>query len=382
MASAARPAPSPEKRSFALASGRIDIAVAHADWPLDALCAFAARDNPKRAFLVVSKVLGRHIPVAPSVMRASFADLAAKIPGDLPGPVIVIGLAETAICLGQGVHEEYLRRTGRGDVLSLHSTRQQIGHPVLCRFDEPHSHASAHLVYRPIDAAFAAPRSLVIVDDEISTGTTIANLAHAIIGAMPSIETIVALSLADWSGGGDWIAALPRAAHVGSLISGRLTWTAADPAAPVAVNDFDRVAPRLGTMAAHRNFGRLGRADIASEGDPLRAKLDLAAYVPVRILGTGEFTYPAFRIAEALERERHDIVVQSTTRSPAPIDGAVWRGFRFADNYETGVANYLYNADPDDGRVTIICHETPPGSIDRTLIADYRAQTLYFGDSV
>ena len=32
---------------------------------LTELCGFASRQNPKRAFLFVSKVLGKHIPVKP-----------------------------------------------------------------------------------------------------------------------------------------------------------------------------------------------------------------------------------------------------------------------------------------------------------------------------
>lgn len=38
-------------------------------YQLEDLLDFAQRINPKRAFLFVSKVLGRHIPVAPSTMR-------------------------------------------------------------------------------------------------------------------------------------------------------------------------------------------------------------------------------------------------------------------------------------------------------------------------
>lgn len=49
------------------------------DWTLDDLLGFAERINPKRAFLFVSKVLGRHIPVAPSTMRRAFSDLASLI---------------------------------------------------------------------------------------------------------------------------------------------------------------------------------------------------------------------------------------------------------------------------------------------------------------
>ena len=371
-----------ETSEVPLGAGILSVRVDHADWPLETLCTFAARNNPRRAFLVVSKVLGRHIAVTPAAMRATFRDLAAKLPLDLPGPVLVVGLAETAICLGQGLHEELLRRTGRSDLLYLHSTRQQLAHPLLCRFEEPHSHASTHLIYEPLDAEgrFVEPRSLVMVDDEISTGTTLANLAAAIVGARPTIAQVFAATLADWSIGSDWQARVSRPTRTVSLLSGRLEWTASRPlvAAPAAAA-FDQAARSLGTMTAHRNFGRLGRSDVADEGDVLAEGLQLAPGSRVRVLGTGEFTYPAFRLAEALERAGHDVVVQATTRSPAHIDGPIASGLNFADNYGTAVPNYLYNADPGDGRVTIICHETPPQTIDPALIGAFGARTLHFG---
>lgn len=87
-----------------LKRGLLEVKVDDAVLPPANLFGFAERRNPKRAFLFVSKVLGRHIPVRPSVMAASFESLAAEIPTDLPGPVLVIGMAETAVGLGAGVH--------------------------------------------------------------------------------------------------------------------------------------------------------------------------------------------------------------------------------------------------------------------------------------
>ena len=66
-------------------------------WKWQDLLGFAERINPKRAFLFVSKVLGRHIPVSPHIMRHAFTDLAKLVPDDLPEPVLVIGMAETAV---------------------------------------------------------------------------------------------------------------------------------------------------------------------------------------------------------------------------------------------------------------------------------------------
>lgn len=355
-------------RSIPLATGRLEIAVEEAVWPLDSLCAFAARENPRRGFLVVSRVLGRHLPASPQVMRRSVRDLAARIPADLPGPVLVVGLAETAVCLGQTVHEELRRATGRDDVHFLHSTRQQLDRPLLCRFEEPHSHASAHLIYRP---DLPEPRSLVMVDDEISTGTTLCNLAEALVAAWPRVEAIVVAALTDWSVGKGWQARMPRPASVAALLSGRLEWTQGETVAADAA--FDLAAASLGHIAAHRNFGRLGlAAPIAPE--PATALPEVTG--PLRIVGTGEFTYLPFRLAERLAEAGHDVVLQATSRSPARLGAAMAHKLCFSDNYRTGVPNYLYNADPRDGRATWIAHETGADTIDPALVAALDARLI------
>ncbi|MEN2749117.1 phosphoribosyltransferase domain-containing protein [Sphingomonas sp. T9W2] len=355
------------ERSITLPTGRLDIAVEEAAWPLDALCDFAARENPKRGFLVVSRVLGRHLPATPQMMRRSVRDLAARLPTDLPGPVMVVGLAETAVCLGQTLHEELRAATARDDIYFVHSTRQRLDHPLLCRFEEPHSHASAHLIYRP---NLVSPRSLILVDDEISTGTTLVNLAEALIGAWPSVEAILVATLTDWSAGRDWRTRMPRSATTVSLLRGRLEWIQGTRTTCDAT--FDTVATSLGQMAAHRNFGRLGIvAPLAPQ--PTTALPDITA--PLRIVGTGEFTYLPFRLAETLVEAGHDVVVQATSRSPARLGAAMKNKLCFSDNYGTGVPNYLYNA-VRDGRATWIAHETGTATIDPALVAELDATLI------
>ena len=354
-----------------LPTGRLEVTVDRARWPLAELCGFAARDNPKRGFLVVSRVLGRHLPAQPAAMRRSVEDLAKNVPSDLPGPMMVVGLAETAVCLGQTLHEELRRRTGRDDVLFIHSTRQRMSAPLLCSFEEPHSHASAHLVYRPAIEGFKPPRTLVIVDDEVSTGTTIRNLSHALVSGWPGIEAIVVATLTDWSSGDPWPDRMPRPTSVVSLLSGRLRW---EPTATVAgAPSFVADAGSLGRLAGRANHGRLGlRAPVVTRPD---GELP-AGTGPLRIVGTGEFTYLPFLLAERLEAEGRDVVVQATSRSPARLGGAMATRLRFGDNYGTGVANFLYNADRDDGRGTWVCRETPPGSVDPILVDALDASVL------
>ena len=122
-----------------------------ASYQLEDLLDFAQRINPKRAFLFVSKVLGRHIPVAPSIMRQAFTDLAASVPDNLPEPILVIGMAETAVGLSAGVHQAL--QTRYPNALLLNSTRHaqhddDNTETLLTTFSEDHSHASQHLIYK------------------------------------------------------------------------------------------------------------------------------------------------------------------------------------------------------------------------------------------
>jgi hypothetical protein len=355
-----------------LSTGTLHLEVDRALWPIDSLCDFAVRRNPKRAFLIVSKVLGRHIPAAPWLMRRSVRDLAAQVPEGLPGPCLVVGLAETAVCLGQSLFEELARRPGFAGHF-IHSTRQQIDHPLLCRFDEPHSHASAHLVYRPPGVDLGAVRTLILVDDEVSTGTTLTNLAAALLEHLPRCDQVVAAALTDWSGGTDWLARMPRPAACVSLLSGSLRWEPGGAPPPADAAAFGRAAPALGRMTQRRNYGRLGW-----DGSPLPLPPCDPPEHRLRIVATGEFTYPPFLLAERLEAAGHDVVMQSTSRSPALPGGAIRHALSFEDNYATGLPNFLYNADPTGPRASLICHETPPGSIDAALIAALNATCISF----
>ncbi len=368
MSSAAFMPPATGPVAIPLPGGTLHLDVARSLRPLDEFCAFAVRRNARRSFLIVSKLLGRHLPVRPSAMRAAARDLAGLIPTDLPGPMLVIGLAETAVCLGQSVHEELVRR-GR-EAGFVHSTRQRGDHPLLCRFDEPHSHAASHLIYRPRGIDLGAIRSLVLVDDEVSTGTTLANLARALVAVLPGVEQVAVASLTDWSVGSDWLTHMPRPAQSVSLLSGSLRWQAGP--VPADGEPAPPAAGAFGTMP-DGDFGRLGATAFALPDPP-----PLPPGAALRIVGTGEFTYPPFLLAERLEQAGHDVVVQAASRSPVQIGGPIASALRFRDNYRAGVANYLYNAAWGDGRRSIICHETPPGSVDPELVDALNATTLHF----
>jgi hypothetical protein len=110
------------RRSERLPTGLLEIELHQGADELDALLGFAARANAKRGFLFVSKVLGKHWPVRPQRMLEVHARLAAGVPGG-DGPVVFIAMAETAVGLGQGVFEAWLRAHPGREALFLQTTR-------------------------------------------------------------------------------------------------------------------------------------------------------------------------------------------------------------------------------------------------------------------
>ena len=176
--------PSARPRSVPLpgGGGRLEIALNRADWPFDQICSVGARLNPLRPFVFVSKVLGKHWPVKPLVMAEFHRALAAKL-GPLEPPAVLIAMAETAIGLGRGVFEAWGGFGGSAHSVFTHTTRYALDRPAAFSVDEPHCHARKHLVYLPEDPdsaeLFKSARSLVLIDDEISTGRTLSNLARA-----------------------------------------------------------------------------------------------------------------------------------------------------------------------------------------------------------
>ena len=357
-----------------LPTGRIHTRIESSICPAEDLFGVAQRRNPKRSFLFVSRVLGRHIPVAPSVMRQTYRTLARQIPGDLPGPVVVIGMAETAIGLGAGIHDAYIKASDRDDAVFLATTRCDLGTPLLARFSEDHSHATSHLIHGPIREHISDlvrdARTLILVDDEITTGRTIANLRGALIDSgLSQVARIVLVTLTDWSNG-DAARSLPETATNISLLSGSYTWTP-NPAAPAPdMPDVDVTGHSPHAPSMERDWGRLG---VLTHDFPLDATTTSGENILV--LGSGEYVWPPFLLAEALEAAGARVKFSAITRSPIATGHAIETTFAFQDNYGLGIANFLYNVDPRCYDRIILCVETPADAVDPALIRVLGANT-------
>ena len=411
------------KRSITLPRGTLDLTyqtnvatdnnnVEKSDsYQLEDLLGFAQRINPKRAFLFVSKVLGRHIPVAPSIMRHVFTDLASLVPDDLPEPILVIGMAETAVGLSAGVHQAL--QTRYPNALLLNSTRHAQhndakgnSHTLLTTFSEDHSHASQHLIYQSADKAtqaqLLASKTLIMVDDEASTGNTCVNVVTALRNAgLDQLQQVHLTTLVDWSlnqqqDSGD-VASDQIAKRLPNikfqrhhLLSGAWTWTDAPNPEPIKMPSVDTTEAGSHMLGDTGNWGRFPTLDSTNGFDNYLLRFQTAFSVfnkqvqfekeqfekghfdkeqlPQRILvlGSNEFVWLPFLLAEWLETQTQNSTVNfsALTRSPIALGGAIKTMLSFSDNYGLGMTNFAYNVEPSDWDLIVLCVETSADSDD------------------
>lgn len=375
---------------------RLGIHVSTAESPVGLevrdLVGLALRRNPRRAHLVVSTVLGKHVPTDPRLVRAAglvlgglvadcLAGRSAQVPDSIrtgfrnaldgdgaavaalrtavvghgerapyPSSALVLGYAETATALGHCVAD----CLPRADY--LHSTRRPgSGAAAGGTFQEEHSHATDHLLLPVNPDLLPRDRPLVLVDDELSTGTTVSNTIRALHRSAPRQRYVVA-TLVDLRPA-EQVDALVRAVadlganlEVVSLACGGIELppdlhercrelvaelTAPEPALPPTA------PPRgSGRRARRIDLGRAGWPQGLPEGgrhgftpadrermaqalpELARAVAAAAGLAPghrVLVVGTEELMYLPLRLAEVLADSNPGTTVSfsTTTRSPA-----------------------------------------------------------------
>lgn len=390
--------------------------------PLASLVRLALRRNPRRAHLLVSTVLAKHVPTVPAVALLAGEALGARVADVLDGgarldaeaatrlravldlqqqadtatdsgnvsdalhraattlrtdlaavrptlpDVLVLGFAETATALGATVAEAL----GAG---YLHSTRHDPpGATPAAGFDEAHSHATAHRLLPSEDDWLPANGTVVLVDDELSTGATARATIRALHAVAPQRQWVVAAlvdlrsdedvaateALATELGAPVAVVALGRgrvslpdgltdtAAELVAAVAAPLTTAPADlawgreptsdgrpvPAPPSAsrpeavtvVTARPTAVDRTGTPAARVRTPRTDVEGIAA--DLARVLTSEAGVVPDRVLvlGTEEHMATPLAIADALRRRSTaDVRSSTSTRSPVAVfDDPAW----------------------------------------------------------
>ncbi|MFJ9975953.1 phosphoribosyltransferase [Streptomyces cyaneofuscatus] len=259
---------------------------------LHELLGLALRRNPKRAHLLVSNVLGKHVPQKPSVVYGAGYGLGERVRALLGAEearrAVVLGYAETATGLGHAVAD------GLRDAPYLHSTRRPVaGVAQAGGFEEAHSHATSHLLL-PEDpellAGGAEASTLVLVDDEFSTGNTVLNTIRALHETHPR-ERYVIVALVDMRSAGDRDRLTAFAAEIGARVD-LVTRSSGTVTLP------EGVLERGQTLVADQEAEQAGRADEAVAGVAPAAVTRVALHWPAEVPDGGRHGFtPAHRAA-------------------------------------------------------------------------------------
>jgi adenine/guanine phosphoribosyltransferase-like PRPP-binding protein len=348
-----------------------------------ALLGLALRRNPRRAQLLVSRVLGKHVPTDPRLVRAAglllgglVADVLAgrcarelpvgllhaavvgdrdaaaelhRLAGDAAEPVpreaLVLGFAETATALGHCVAE------GLGGTDYLHSTRRSTRLPTVGGFTEDHSHATEHLLVPADPLLLRGGRPLVLVDDELSTGRTVLNTVTALHRLAAREHYVVATLVDVRPDEGELVAgvaALGARLDVVALARGRVTLppdlaaraaalTAAlrsqsavsEPPEPHFGAEVQVQGPRVELrelgwpdgvpVGGRHGFTAIDHVALAAALPGLAGGLGVHSAERTLVLGTEELMQLPLRLAQVLADTGHDVAFSTTTRSPAVV---------------------------------------------------------------
>ncbi|MEU0113884.1 phosphoribosyltransferase [Streptomyces bobili] len=313
------------------------------DDELTDLLGLALRRNPRRAHLLVSNVLGKHVPQAPSVVYGYGFALGRRV-GELLGEeaaeAVVLGYAETATGLGHSVAD------GLGRAPYLHSTRRPVPGVVPAGgFEESHSHATSHLLLPEDPALLVGDGPLVLVDDEFSTGNTVLNTIRDLHERYPRRRYVV-VALVDMRSPADagrleafareidarvdlvtaasGTVGLPEGVlEKGQDLVARHERAMTDPAEPAATGRVTRVDlrwPRGLPDGGRHGFTPQHRTRLEDALPAMAARL--AEALPegarrVHVLGFEELMYAPLRLARELEQvTAAEVRFSTTTRSP------------------------------------------------------------------
>ena len=127
-------------------------------------------NNSKRSYLLVNPLQAKHMAVNPEKSLNMMNALGKILSEKYPDTKLVIGFAETATAIGAEV-----ARCFNNDCNYIHTTREDIENYI--PFSEEHSHAvEQKLCSENLTEYLSETKSVIFIDDEISTGKTLINI--------------------------------------------------------------------------------------------------------------------------------------------------------------------------------------------------------------
>lgn len=332
-------------------------------------------NNPKRTYLLVNPLQGKHMPVSPSESLAMMWALGDKLAEQYPQTKLVIGFAETATAVGAAVASRF-----GPDCVYLPTTREAVPSVLdWVMFSEEHSHAVEQKLAGDNLAEWIAHTSTIIfVDDEISTGKTLINMIRQLKARCPGLgdKKLVAASLLNRVSRENEQKMLDAGIRCEYLVKLPETdYTAA--VEDIQIQQAEAAPPADGRFAYQALFcdgflevrkGVYIRSYIRSCSQMVQTFLAQFAYQleqgsSILVLGTEECMYPALTLGKALEEFDCGFTVRchATTRSPIGISHAqgypITSGRRIQSFFAPERETYIYDLSRYD--VVIVVSDTP-----------------------
>ena len=334
------------------------------------------QNNKKRSYLLVNPLQAKHMPVSPKEALSMMSALGSRLARKYPNTKLLIAFAETATAIG-AIAAKYLGN----DCIYLTTTRENYPEMNWIDFLEEHSHATEQrLCSNHLAEWISHTESVILLDDELSTGKTLRNMITQLRSEFPELggKQIVAASILNrltdeneqlmTSEGvlteyllklspNDFASKLPEETFEGENPPyGEET---PPPCSLLLPNSIPN--PRFGIMI--KSYDE--QCDRWSRYIIQELEAEIATSKRILVLGTEECMFPAIRLGEEIENSYPDIRVlcHATTRSPIGISHEagypITSGNRLTSLYDESRTTYIYNLAQYD-LVLVLTDAAPP----------------------
>lgn len=313
-------------------------------------------NNPKRGYLLVNPLQGKHLAVSPRESLRMMQALGKTLAEEFPETKLVIGFAETATAIGA------MAASCFGDsCVYIHTTREPLPENSALYFEEEHSHAVEQLLYcREMERWLEKTETVIFIDDEISTGKTLLNIIQQLSVRFPAFreKRLAAASILNRLSSENearlesagivsrYLVKLPETDYTRALEGFAIEEARLPEGEPQA---WERIPvswcdPRKGVLASDY----LDVCRRKSEALLPRFREMLPSKASVLVLGSEECMFPALVLGAVLEEQGGwEVRSHATTRSPIGVSGQagypIQESWKLQSLYDPTRTTYLYN---------------------------------------
>lgn len=343
-----------------------EVTINYLDKPIEDVIKMAKRhNNPKRDFLFVNTLLGKHIAVQGRdalMMHRALGDKVYELfkeKGWENKKVLLVGFAETATALAQNImfySLKFKEKFPLNIVGYTQTTREELpsNQYTNIAFEEEHSHATSQKLYFDKELDYDV---VLFVEDEITTGNTILNFISQFEKHQSGKDYAVA-SILNWQNDKDAKTFSEKGVEVAFLVRGKMK-TELPSFSIKEGKEYDLYQDEVNYKAnlSLRNNPRLPMtveefSEYVTFGD--NKDKEFSKLISLKdskkktlIIGTEENMFIPIFFAIIIDAD-----VKATTRSP--IESSLENGYPISSRlklnsaYESGRVTYLYDMDLGD----------------------------------